>query len=312
MLVVFLKFAAPILLPIAISFFLTIIGAPAVEKLVKIKIPRIVAAGIVTILMVLTIFILISVMNEAIIEIRNNMPQYNISIKNSVEKLKVWLEKRGIHTEELELIPLLPTDLFASFIGSIIKGAATIVTFLTLVFITTFFMLLETPKWKTKIGGDLSHNIFKNVSSEIQTFLLYKTGISLVTGFIIGISLYLFDVQFAVLWGTIAFILNYIPNVGSIIASIPAIAFTLLDNGLKTAILVTVVYILVNFIIGNIIEPHLVGREFALSPAVIIISLMLWSWIWGVGGMFIATPLMITIKSILKNSSYSYLTRFIE
>ena len=108
--------------------------------------------------------------------------------------------------------------------------------------------------------------------------------------------------DFAVFWGLLAFVLNYIPTIGSIIAAVPAILLGLLQLGWGAAAALSVLYLAVNVIIGSIADPILVGRTLRISPIIVLISLMFWGWVWGPVGMFLSVPLTIILKITLENS----------
>ncbi len=109
--------------------------------------------------------------------------------------------------------------------------------------------------------------------------------------------------DFALFWGMLAFLLNYIPNIGSFVAGIPAVMVALLQLGLGPAVALTVVYLAVNISVGNFLDPFLVGRKLRLSPVILLVSLLFWGWVWGGIGMFLAVPLTIAIKIGFENST---------
>jgi predicted PurR-regulated permease PerM len=137
---------------------------------------------------------------------------------------------------------------------------------------------------------------FSLFASDIKRYTIMKTILSLFTGVLIGLWLLILGVDYPVLWGFLAFLLNYIPNLGSIIAAIPAFILSLIQLGFGTAVLVLAGYFLVNFIIGNIVEPRMMGRKLGLSTLVIFISLILWGSLLGLVGAILCIPLTITAK----------------
>jgi predicted PurR-regulated permease PerM len=138
------------------------------------------------------------------------------------------------------------------------------------------------------------------VISQVQRYLAVKTAISLVTGILITIMTMAFGLRFALVWGLIAFLLNYIPNIGSIIAAIPAAVFALVQLGLVPALLIAAGYLVINTILGNIVEPNLVGQTLGLSTLVVFLSLVFWGWVWGPLGMLLSVPLTMIIKIMLE------------
>jgi len=135
----------------------------------------------------------------------------------------------------------------------------------------------------------------------LNSYFGTKALTSLVTGILVSVSLTIIGIDFPLLWGFLAFLLNFIPNIGSIIASIPAILLGLIQYGFPVALAVAIAFLIINVIIGNVIEPRLMGRNLGLSPLIVFISLIFWGWVLGTIGMLLATPLTMTIKIIFDN-----------
>lgn len=142
------------------------------------------------------------------------------------------------------------------------------------------------------------------VVTEIQSYLGIKTVISLMTGLLLGGFCWLMDLDFPVLLGLIAFVLNYVPTVGSILAAFPAVLLSLILNegAFAPALGVAAGYIVVNTIFGNIIEPNLMGRRLGLSPLVVVLSLLFWNFVWGPVGALLSVPLTMIVKIWLENT----------
>ena len=129
-----------------------------------------------------------------------------------------------------------------------------------------------------------------------------KTIVSGITGLVIFISLSILNVDYAILWGIIAFFFNFIPNIGSILAAIPAVLLSFLQFDISIMLLVVLIYGIVNIVMGNIIEPKYLGKELGLSTLVVFISLVFWGWLLGPVGMILSIPLTIIAKIILENN----------
>ena len=129
-----------------------------------------------------------------------------------------------------------------------------------------------------------------------------KTLFSLATGVCVWILLSIIGVDFAGTWGLLAFFLNFIPAIGSIIAAIPAIIWALVQLGLPSALLTSLAYLVVNIIIGNLLEPRFMGHKLGLSPLVVILSMIFWGWVLGPVGMVLSVPLTMIGKIALATS----------
>ncbi len=184
--------------------------------------------------------------------------------------------------------------------GSVFTGIGTLMSDFFLVLLVVIFMLLEISMFikKMKLIDRKSLRRMDNVMHNMNTYFGTKTITSIATGVLIAIALAIIGVDFPLLWGFLAFLLNYIPNIGSIIAAIPVVLLALVQLGVTSAIEVAVVFLIVNGVIGNIVEPKLMGKNLGLSSLIVFVSLIFWGWILGTVGMLLAVPLTMTIKII--------------
>ena len=166
------------------------------------------------------------------------------------------------------------------------------------------FILAERGALARKIvkgfGPDRAINILntmQTINVSVQQYLGLKTLICLATGILVGVALALLQVPFAFLWGLLAFLLNYIPNIGSVVAGLPPVLITLFESGslLKTLV-VTAVFVFIQFLVGNVVEPRILGKGLNLSPLVVLLSLLFWGWLWGIPGMLLSVPLTAAFK----------------
>lgn len=176
-----------------------------------------------------------------------------------------------------------------------------------LILILLVFMLSEARMYGRRLeaislarGPNLAKIL--NATQDIQRFLAIKTAVSLGTGFLAGLLCWAVGLDFYILWGMLAFFLNFIPVIGSIVAGVPPTILALLVVGFPSALLVAGGYLLINNFLGNFIEPMLVGRRFGISTLVIVISVVFWGWLWGPLGMLLAVPLTMVLKVILESS----------
>jgi predicted PurR-regulated permease PerM len=166
------------------------------------------------------------------------------------------------------------------------------------------FILAEreafTKRLVNKLGQERSTPILESmdhINAAIQQYLGLKTLVSLLTGVLVAVILWLFGVNFALLWGTLVFILNFIPTIGSIVATAPPIAITLFQYGsISKTLLVAAILIAVQVAVGNILEPKIMGRGLNLSPLVVLLSLIFWGWVWGIPGMLLSVPLTAALR----------------
>lgn len=176
-----------------------------------------------------------------------------------------------------------------------------------LILILLVFMLSEARMFGRRLdaiskaqGPNLAKII--NSTKDIQRFLAIKTAVSLATGFLAGLLCWAVGLDFYILWGILAFFLNFIPVIGSIVAGVPPTVLALLVAGFPSALLVAGGYLLINNFLGNFLEPMLVGRRFGISTLVVVISVVFWGWLWGPIGMLLAVPLTMILKVVLESS----------
>jgi predicted PurR-regulated permease PerM len=137
----------------------------------------------------------------------------------------------------------------------------------------------------------------KQINQSVQEYLGLKTLISFLTGALVTIVLIIAGVDFALLWGVLTFILNFIPTIGSIIATVPPITITLFQSGSITKTIIIIILLLcIQFVVGSVLEPRLMGRGLNLSPLVVLFSLIFWGWLWGIPGMLLSIPLTAAIR----------------
>ncbi len=189
-------------------------------------------------------------------------------------------------------------------VGTTLRSFAELMTMMLLIILMMIFILFESAGlpdklrlvlgWREESLGRMSI-----ARREIQRYLGIKTLISLATGLTIGLWVWLVGLDFPQLWGLLAFLLNYIPNIGSIISAVPAVSLALIDMGPGGALAVALGYLVTNTVLGNLIEPHLMGRQFGISTLVVFLSLVFWGWVWGPIGMLLSVPLTMVLKILL-------------
>jgi predicted PurR-regulated permease PerM len=195
--------------------------------------------------------------------------------------------------------------------ASTLAGFGGALTNAFLILLTVVFILLEASSLPQKIHAALHHPGaslagFERFVDNVRRYMAIKSAVSLMTGVVITTGLWLIGVDYPLLWGVLAFLLNYVPNIGSIIAAVPAVLLAFVQLGTLSALLSAALYVAVNMIIGNAIEPRFMGRGLGLSTLVVFLSLVFWGWVLGPVGMLLSVPLTITVKIALESSSESH------
>lgn len=304
-----LKFAAPILLPAALALFLAVLGLPLMMGLRNRGVPEALAIFL-TFVAIVGIFALLGLLaSQSFSDFQVRANRYVVSLdqlqRSWIATLEQWT---GIPVGQYITTDLVNPAAVVDFIGNALGRVTQIVTTGFLVLLIMAFMLGEATvfpdKFRYVLGGDAgADDRMARIVSEVQTYLGIKTMISVATGLILGIWAYAMELDFPVLLGLVAFVLNYVPTVGSIIAAVPAVLLSLILHGtLANFLLVAGGYVVVNTLFGNILEPSLMGRRLGLSTLVVILSLLFWGWAWGPLGALLSVPLTMVVKIFLENT----------
>ena len=302
-----IKVAATIVVPFLLSLFVAIIFNPAINLLENKKIPRGLAIMMV-ILFIFSLFVVLgSIIGSSVNEFRQALPVYEAQLTKDIDWLITWLVKHNLSISMTEVREYFDPSKVMVLVTSTLSGFSSVLGNVFLLLLTVVFMLAEGPGFARKM-----HVAFDNSESAeqdldhflkmVNRYMAIKTIISLVTGLIIGFFLWLMGVDFFVLWALLAFLLNYIPNIGSIIAAVPAVILTFLQLGVGYASLVIALFVGVNMVMGNVVEPRFMGRSLGLSTLVVFLSLIFWGWLLGMVGMLLSVPLTMIVKLALENS----------
>ncbi len=290
-----------------LSFFLALLGTPPVLWLKGKKIPSgfavlIVMAGMVVILLLIGVQI-----GASFSSFSDNLPLLQSRIREQVLGLIVILKSKGIVVQENFFLEYVNPEAIMKLTADLLTGLSSVLSDLVLILLTVAFILLEVSSFPLKLRailGDPKQKFpqFTKFANDMNHYMIIKTLIGLATGILIAFWLYILGVDYPILWGFLAFLLNYIPNIGSVVAAIPAVILAVIQLGFGSAVLVAAGYFAVNFVIGNIIEPRLMGRKLGLSTLVVFLSLIFWGGLLGLVGAILSIPLTMTLKFVFESN----------
>ncbi len=191
-----------------------------------------------------------------------------------------------------------------SFLQKGVTELCVLIGIAVLVLVMVVFMILEASRMPQKLldafgSKGITNDHLKKIADETWHYMLIKGVISLVTGLVTMVFLWLMGVEYSGLWGIMAFFFNFIPNLGPIISSAPPIALALFDQGFGACLTVTVGLIVINWVLGYYYEPKYLGDGLGISPLVVLLSLIFWGWLFGAIGMFLSAPLTMVVKIVL-------------
>jgi AI-2 transport protein TqsA len=306
-----LRYAAPILLPFSLALFLAVLTLPIVVWLQRRRVPTSLAIVVGVLVDVAVVSLLILMASQSISEFQNRLPFYASSLTYLWDSwllgIQGW-DVPGASNLAVYVSELVNPAQVVTIAGGTLTAVFAFASNAALVFIVLIFILGEATVFPAKFRAILgrqegdSSRLTKMVA-EVQEYLGIKTFISLATGVLLGSWCWVMGLDFPVLLGLIAFVLNYVPTVGSIIASAPAILLGLIQFGPGHAFIVGMGFMAVNTVFGNLIEPNHLGRRLGLSTLVVILSLIFWGWVWGPVGALLAVPLTMVVKIMLENTS---------
>ena len=306
-----LKTLKGIFIPLVVAIFLSYLFAPAIELLAKIKIPRILSLFI-----LLGIFTLIGTFGAQVLV--NNIKDFIVfwpTLENRLFSSIGSFLKTYFNIETQTLFSLLQSqkisDLFSSFINlSVTFLGQFLLTLIILIFI--YLTYHNYPRLiKKAFDREKAVEIFKvliNINKQIMKYIMIKTLISAGTGILTGTACAVLGIKFAVLWGFLAFLLNYIPYIGSLAAVIfPIILSFFQFPHSYIPLFAALSLLLIQLVMGSYLDPEMMGNRFNLSPILIIVSLFFWSYVWGAVGAFLAVPIVAIIKIVVQNiESYKF------
>jgi predicted PurR-regulated permease PerM len=302
-----LRAAAPIALPFALSLLLAILSLPLLLWLQDKRIPTTLAVLLTVLANIVCLGTIVLIVGGSVESFTREAPKYADRLQQMNAALLAWLQSKGI-----EVSPEIARDVInpgraMAFVGQMFNSLASVLSNFILVIITTIFILFEITQFPQKLrlvfgSQDSDSDTFTKVVVDVQRYLGIKTIISLATGILIGVWVAILGVDFPILWGFLAFLFNYIPNLGSILAAVPTLLLALVQLGPGAAALVGLGYLAVNMVLGTFVEPYFMGRKLGLSTLVIFLSLVFWGWVWGPVGMLLSVPLTMVVKILLENS----------
>ncbi|MBW2072735.1 MAG: AI-2E family transporter [Deltaproteobacteria bacterium] len=302
-----MRAAASILVPFLLSIFLAIICTPLLFWMRKKGVPN--ALAVLTVLVVLAAIgvLLVVVVSSSLNSFLTTLPAYQKELTEKTAALVSWLHKKGIDVSNKVLIDYLDPGKIMRMVANTFTTLSAALKNVVLILLTVVFILLEAAGFHQKLAAALPQpqNSLQRLSTfteSVNRYLALKTLFSVVTAVAIWIWLTIVGVDYALLWALLAFLLNYVPTIGSMIAAVPAILLAVVQLGGSAALLTAAGYAVVNVSIGSVIEPRFMGRGLGLSTLVVFLSLVFWGWVLGPVGMLLSVPLTMIVKIALESN----------
>ncbi|MCB9030140.1 MAG: AI-2E family transporter [Deltaproteobacteria bacterium] len=301
-----LKTAKSLLVPFMFAVFLAIIGIGPVFWMKRRRFPTFISVSLVALLFLAIFSGIGTLLATSVNAFTAELPKYSDSFSKLTLQLEEQLANYNIHTTTTEMFQMIQPGSVMELFGTTLKRSVGALSDVILVIIIVVFILYEAADFRVKLraalDGKADISRFTSITQEVQHYLAIKTLTSGLTGLLVGVWVAFMGIDFPMLWGLVAFLLNYIPVIGSIIASVPAVLLSLVTVGWGGSLSLAIGYVVINVGVSNLLEPILMGRKLGLSPLIVFLSLVFWGWVWGPAGMLMSVPLTMIVKILLDHS----------
>ena len=302
-----LIYAKTIITPFLLALFISIVCEQPISWLEKRRFPRWLALIIVLFGMIFLFTGFAFLIGETVSSFSGNLSKYESTLTDLSNSFIQFLNEKGYKIHQDQIFNLVQPAKILEFTAGALNKLISMMGNTFLIFLIVLFTLTEFSSFAIKakailLGSDKSVSYFSTILQNIRHYLGIKTLICLLTGILVYLALLIIGVDYPLLWALIAALMNYIPNIGSIIAAVPAVLFALIQLGLSGAIWTLASFMVVNNVLGNFIEPRIMGKGLGLSTLVVFLSLLFWGFVFGTVGMFLSVPFTMTIKIILEQN----------
>ena len=293
--------AQSVVVLLLVYFFLSVVGTVPVLWMERKGVPTLPAVLLVVAAMVVILLSVGVVVGASLNSFTNALPFYQTRMHEMLLEIRALFAKRGLSVTDKVLLGYVNSEAIMNFIGSMLTELSSLLSSTLLILLTVMFILLEASSFPVKLRSvtDQPKAVFPQVTRfviDIKRYMVISTVLNLITGVLITIWLSILGVDFPVMWGFLAFLLHFIPNVGSIIAAVPAVLLALVQLGGGSAALTAGGYLVIGTVVGNVIAPRVMGRRLGLSTLAVFLSLIFWGNLLGVVGALLCVPLTMTLK----------------
>lgn len=304
-----LKEAKPVFFPFFLAVMLYFLMSPALDFLTRLKIPKAISILFLVIITFFIFYLLGALFYSSGKSFAAELPKYGQRVQSIIDSIQMKLQMSQIEWETLDWTKQFDLGKVGGFVLSSLGPFFSFMANLFLVFIFLIFILSGRGQVKNKVvnyypkeESERFITMAQNIDSQIQRYIAIKTLVSFFTGVFAGIVLVIWGLDFAIVFAFLTFILNYIPNIGSFIATVFPVAIAIFQfDTIWPAIWILVILITLQQVMGNLVEPRLMGKGLGLSPLVVLFSLFFWGWLWGIPGMILATPMTAIVKIVCSN-----------
>ena len=300
-----IKAAEAIMVPFLLAAFIATVAATPMFWLHRHRVPIGLAILAVIAGLLVILFVLGAVVAQQVAAFSASLPDYEAKATAFAQQVLEQLGTIGIDFSVDWILEAFDPAVAFSMVGNTLRGFQNVLANGFLILLTVIFILAEAWSFPRKLretlkSPDRDMPYFERFAENVNRYIALKTTTSMATGVAVGGSMAVIGVDVPILCGLLAFMLNYVPTIGSIIAAVPAVLLALVELGPAHAAMVVACYVSINVIVGNVVEPKFMGRALSLSTLVVFISLVFWGWMLGPVGMLLSVPLTMTAKLALE------------
>ncbi len=307
---VFLKLAASVLIPFALALLFSFAVSPALDFLVRRKVPKSVALVLILLLTFTVLYLIGIVFYTSGKSLAAEIPSYNEMVKSFLEGIERVVPDPRLRVGLTDWVQSLNVGKAGTFLLAALGPFFSFMSQLLLVFVFMIFILAGRGRMARKLDqafppeqASTLGRAAVRIDCEIQRYLAVKTLTNLLIGVLVTAVLAVFGVRFAVVFGVLAFLFNYVPTLGAIVSiALPVVLAVFLEGSFNLKVwLVLVILAAVHAALHAVLERRLMGKELALSPLLVLFSLFFWAWLWGIPGMILAVPILAVMKIVFAN-----------
>ncbi len=299
-----MRAAESLLIPFLLSVFIAVICAPSVFWLQRKGIPTILSVLGVTFAILGLEVALVTLIGTSINDFSSNLPFYQQRLTEETTNLVSLLNKYGIEFSAQSILSYIDPGAAMRLTANVLASLGSVLTNTFFIVLTMIFILFEASSIPAKLKmafGHVDDSKLHDFTASLNRYMAIKTVSSFGTGIAVTLLLKFIGVDYPILWGILAFLLNFVPSIGSIIAAIPPVLLAFIQFGVGKMLILVIAYTVVNILVGNVIEPRYMGRGLGLSTLIVFLSLVFWGWVFGPIGMLLSVPLTMTLKIALES-----------
>jgi predicted PurR-regulated permease PerM len=305
----FLNLAKTVLVPFFLAVLLSFALMPVLDFLVRKKIPKGVAVAGILVLTFLLLYLVGTLFYSSVKALVTELPSYNNMVTSLAERIAGAVHNEHLKTDLMTWLQRLNVEKFGPFILSALGPFLSFMSQFMLVFVFLIFILAGRGRLQNKIilasspeQGAAVAAVVRRIDSQVARYLAVKSLAGLAGAILVTLVLAAFRLPFAIVFGILAFFLNYIPNLGAVVSTLlPVIMAVFFFGSLGPALWIWILLAALHIVIGNVVEPRLMGRRLGLSPLLVLFALLFWAWLWGIPGAIVAVPILAVVKIVFAN-----------